>query len=266
MNGNGETIDKVMETYGEWKERQAEIDAHNKQRQREMIMKLKIALGDHLFLALKDMSTTLQERAKVKELKPQDLDDYVQNALVLFRKGRAVSAATTDAFTAPIESPQIPQNDVTALNLFSDLVALLPDNDLREKVMQQIFKQIAVMNTQASKSDNRQLPDMDEDELTETFVRGSGAGGQKINKTANKVVLVHEPTQLRVECQDTRSLQQNRKIARKRLKLKLDDYMNGSQSKTQMKVAKKVNKKQKAKARNKARLRKKKDKKEASDE
>ena len=27
------------------------------------------------------------------------------------------------------------------------------------------------------------------------------AGGQKINKTSNKVILLHIPTQLRVECQ-----------------------------------------------------------------
>jgi protein subunit release factor B len=107
---------------------------------------------------------------------------------------------------------------------------------------------------------------MNEDDLIETFVRGSGAGGQKINKTASKVLLIHGPTQIRVECQDTRSLQQNRKIARKRLKLKLDEYWNGSQSKNQKKISIKVSKKQKQKTRNKARLRKKKESEDDSDE
>jgi protein subunit release factor B len=35
-------------------------------------------------------------------------------------------------------------------------------------------------------------PELSEDDLTETFVRGSGPGGQKVNKTSNRVVLVHE--------------------------------------------------------------------------
>merc|ERR1712154_628646 len=87
--------------------------------------------------------------------------------------------------------------------------------------------------------------------------RGSGAGGQKINKTSNKVLLIHKPTQLRVECQDTRSLQQNRKIARKRLRLKLDEFINGSQSRTSIEAEKKASKKAKAKARSRARNRKK---------
>ena len=93
-----------------------------------------------------------------------------------------------------------------------------------------------------------------EDDLNETFIRGSGPGGQKINKTSNRVLLIHEPTKLKVECQDTRSLQQNRKIARKKLRLKLDEYINGSSSRAQTKARKASTKRSKSKARNKARL------------
>ena len=39
-----------------------------------------------------------------------------------------------------------------------------------------------------------------EEDLEETFVRGTGAGGQKINKTSSTVVLVHVPTGLEVRC------------------------------------------------------------------
>jgi hypothetical protein len=46
-------------------------------------------------------------------------------------------------------------------------------------------------------------------------VVGSGPGGQSINKTNNNVQLLHKPTGIQVKCQETRSLQQNRKIARK---------------------------------------------------
>lgn len=62
---------------------------------------------------------------------------------------------------------------------------------------------------------SRAVPALAEADLVERFVRGSGPGGQSINKTENCVQLTHVPTGLRVECQDTRSLIQNRKIARK---------------------------------------------------
>lgn len=53
-----------------------------------------------------------------------------------------------------------------------------------------------------------------EEELEETFVRGTGAGGQKINKTSSTVVLRHLPTGIEVRCQRERSQSQNRLIAR----------------------------------------------------
>ncbi|KAI0253873.1 RF-1 domain-containing protein [Lactifluus subvellereus] len=61
----------------------------------------------------------------------------------------------------------------------------------------------------------RVIPVIDETDLEETFVRGSGPGGQSINKTQNNVQLLHKPTGFRVSCQETRSLEQNRKIARR---------------------------------------------------
>ncbi|KAF8162909.1 RF-1 domain-containing protein [Crassisporium funariophilum] len=62
---------------------------------------------------------------------------------------------------------------------------------------------------------DRIMPELREEDLEEMFVRGSGPGGQSINKTENNVQLHHKPTGLRVACQDTRSLAQNRKLARR---------------------------------------------------
>lgn len=70
-----------------------------------------------------------------------------------------------------------------------------------------------------------------EEDLIESFVRGSGPGGQKINKSKNNVCLVHKPTGISVQCQDARDLTTNRKIARKLLKDKIDLDLNGSESK-----------------------------------
>ncbi|ORX58870.1 hypothetical protein DM01DRAFT_1333488 [Hesseltinella vesiculosa] len=76
------------------------------------------------------------------------------------------------------------------------------------------------------------------EDLVETFVKGSGPGGQCINKRSSCVDLRHIPTGIRVQCQQTRSLQENRGIARKLLKEKLDDLVNGAQSKNNKKAAK----------------------------
>jgi protein subunit release factor B len=68
-------------------------------------------------------------------------------------------------------------------------------------------------------------------DLRETFIKGRGPGGQKINKTNNCVQLLHIPTSIIINCQETRDLQSNRKIARKMLRDKLDLLLNGNQSK-----------------------------------
>lgn len=51
--------------------------------------------------------------------------------------------------------------------------------------------------------------------------------------------LLHKPTGLRVTCQETRSLAQNRKIARKRMLEKLDQIVNPGLSKVQVMAARK---------------------------
>jgi protein subunit release factor B len=51
------------------------------------------------------------------------------------------------------------------------------------------------------------------EEVEERFVRGTGAGGQKINKTASTVALRHQPTGIEVRIQDERSQAQNRLLA-----------------------------------------------------
>ncbi|CAB4255862.1 similar to Saccharomyces cerevisiae YLR281C Putative protein of unknown function [Maudiozyma barnettii] len=61
-----------------------------------------------------------------------------------------------------------------------------------------------------------------ENDCTEVFIHGgSGAGGQKINKTNSKVQLKHIPTGIVVTSQITRSRDQNRKDARERMAYEL---------------------------------------------
>ncbi|PIL30526.1 hypothetical protein GSI_07226 [Ganoderma sinense ZZ0214-1] len=86
----------------------------------------------------------------------------------------------------------------------------------------------------------RVIPELKEEDLEESFVRGSGPGGQSVNKTENNVQLLHKPTGIRVSCQETRSLKQNRKLARKILLDKLDAIYNPGLSKQEMQKAKQI--------------------------
>ncbi|MBS0662671.1 MAG: peptide chain release factor-like protein [Verrucomicrobia bacterium] len=59
-------------------------------------------------------------------------------------------------------------------------------------------------------------------DVEERFVRGSGPGGQKINKTSSTVWLRHRPTGLEVRCQRERSQTANRELAWLELCTKLE--------------------------------------------
>ena len=50
-------------------------------------------------------------------------------------------------------------------------------------------------------------------DVEEKFVRGTGPGGQKINKTSSTVWLRHGPTGVEVRCQRERSQAVNREVA-----------------------------------------------------
>jgi protein subunit release factor B len=69
-----------------------------------------------------------------------------------------------------------------------------------------------------------------EAELLEKFVRGSGAGGQKINKTSNCVFLKHLPSGVCIKCQMDRSREMNRFLARRELCDQLESIRDGKTS------------------------------------
>ncbi|KAI5091401.1 putative peptide chain release factor C12orf65-like, mitochondrial isoform X1 [Silurus meridionalis] len=82
----------------------------------------------------------------------------------------------------------------------------------------------------AGKKHRFDLPVLNEEELEEQFVRGSGPGGQATNKTSNCVVLKHMPTGVVVKCHQTRSVELNRQRAREILQEKLDVFYKGEDS------------------------------------
>lgn len=77
-----------------------------------------------------------------------------------------------------------------------------------------------------------------EADLTEKFILGSGSGGQKINKTSSCVYLKHEPTGIEVKCQQSRSQDMNRFMARRLLCEKLEEQLFQKKSEKQQEIAK----------------------------
>jgi protein subunit release factor B len=69
-----------------------------------------------------------------------------------------------------------------------------------------------------------------EEDLDESFVRGGGSGGQKINKTSSCVQLSHRPSGLEVKVQEARSQALNRFFARRRLCELLEQRILGKRS------------------------------------
>lgn len=69
-----------------------------------------------------------------------------------------------------------------------------------------------------------------EEDIEETFVRGGGSGGQKINKTSSCVRLLHRPTGTQIRCQETRSREANRWLARRMLAEKMLEAARSAES------------------------------------
>jgi len=100
------------------------------------------------------------------------------------------------------------------------------------------FKPVKYLSKKAlfERRNTRRVPELREEDIEETFIRGSGTGGQAINKTRSNVSLLHKPTGIRMNCQETRSLHRNRQLARRMLLERLDQAENPGLSKLDMRI------------------------------
>ena len=77
-----------------------------------------------------------------------------------------------------------------------------------------------------------------EEDLKEKFIRSSGKGGQKVNKTSTCVYLKHTPTGIEVKCQRERSQALNRFLARRILTNKIETLVLGRLSEERQRIEK----------------------------
>ena len=90
-----------------------------------------------------------------------------------------------------------------------------------------------------------------EKDIEEKFIRSSGSGGQKVNKTSTCVYLRHLPTGIEIKCMEERNQSLNRFLARRELVRRVEK-MSGQLTPEDMKIEK--IKRQKLKSKKRARL------------
>lgn len=77
-----------------------------------------------------------------------------------------------------------------------------------------------------------------QEDVTESFIRSGGHGGQNVNKVATCVQLKHIPTGIEVKCQQARTQGMNRYQARKLLADKIETIKLGAASREQQRIEK----------------------------
>ncbi|MFH1454372.1 MAG: peptide chain release factor-like protein [Armatimonadota bacterium] len=77
-----------------------------------------------------------------------------------------------------------------------------------------------------------------EEDIIEKFIKSSGPGGQKVNKSSSCVYLKHIPTGIEVKCQKERSQSLNRYYARKILIKKINEIALGRESEERKRIEK----------------------------
>ena len=77
-----------------------------------------------------------------------------------------------------------------------------------------------------------------EEDIDEKFIRSSGKGGQKVNKSSTCVYLRHRPTGIEVKCQKERSQALNRFLARRILANKVEVLRLGRLSEERKRIEK----------------------------
>lgn len=105
----------------------------------------------------------------------------------------------------------------------------------------------------SKKKELQLLKDMEElnikeADLQEQFIKGSGSGGQKINKTSSCVYLFHKPSGIEIKCQASRSQALNRFFARRELCERLKELIDGEASKKQQ-LAEKIKRQKRRRSR-----------------
>jgi uncharacterized protein (UPF0248 family) len=176
MNGNGMTIDRVVETYEEWKREMEEREERDKKRYLHMVEEITGILGEDGVNVMKKMTANLLER----DVDVVAVREYVKSIIGLYYDANREDMDEdndTDENLISDDPNEEPTPILHFLYIFSELVVLLPNQIWREAILaevESVLKSkeggVVAINTDGNSS----LPELKEDELEEKFVRGSG--------------------------------------------------------------------------------------------
>jgi len=143
MNGNGETIDKVIESYDAWKREKEEREERNRRWQVDILNELDSILGEARVGSLKELSSDLMHG----EWDTEKVRDFVKKVVSLYHDAKRAKEEANEDMGDFVEV-------VDFVYLFSDLVALLPDEFLREEILKEVEQVI----TRLLKETTRLIP------------------------------------------------------------------------------------------------------------
>jgi protein subunit release factor B len=86
------------------------------------------------------------------------------------------------------------------------------------------------------------------EDIDEKFIKSSGRGGQKVNKSSSAVFLKHKKTRLSVKCGKARSQHLNRFLALRSLIEKIEAHMKGKPENEKIEKMRKQKQRRKRKA------------------
>ena len=172
MNGKGETIDVVVETYEEWERKKNEKEAMKRKRYDEMVDEITGILGEDRVGEMKSMTAALLER----DVDPVATRQYVKSIIRLYYDSIDVDSIEINHETSSDDSSH-KEPEIHFLYIFSELVVLLHNELWREAILAEVE---TVLKSKENKSSapfesNSSLPELKDDELEEKFVRGSGS-------------------------------------------------------------------------------------------
>jgi uncharacterized protein (UPF0248 family) len=157
----------IQNGYEQWKRDQEEAKRLKEEREAMVFEKTRQILGLEAFEKLEDLLGSMEQHidSDVVSLKIK-AERFVEGALALFRNVRKDSAVSLD-------QTLIPTSDEDALDAISEIVALQRKEQLRALLLSEIAMTMGG-DSLSGTGGSQKLPEIDEDDIEETFVRGSG--------------------------------------------------------------------------------------------
>ncbi|KAL3905153.1 MAG: hypothetical protein SGARI_004594, partial [Bacillariaceae sp.] len=183
-------IESIVAGYDEWKRNRDAQEDWMRLRRAQVDAFSESMLGLERYHEFWAMCETLESNLEDHEVGfsvKKETETFVQSSMHLFHQSYCEMAGV------PPDANQKHKHDLEIVEMLSEIAAVSPNEDFRTCVLDELqFFLCRLEGKPMPKSintiNNLPLPEISEDDIAETFVKGGGSGGQKVNKTSSKVV------------------------------------------------------------------------------